>query len=46
MACGYENEGETELAMTTYRQALDAAQNEGDTALIGLVQQYMGMLIS
>lgn len=45
MACGYENEGETELAMTTYRQALDAAQNEGDTALIGLVQQYMGMLL-
>lgn len=45
LACGYENEGETELAMTTYRQALDAAQNEGDTALIGLVQQYMGMLL-
>ena len=45
MACGYENEGETELAMTTYRQALDAARNEGDTALIGLVQQYMGMLL-
>ena len=45
LACGYENEGETELAMTTYRQALDAAQNESDTALIGLVQQYMGMLL-
>ena len=45
LACGYENEGETELAMTTYRQALDAARNEGDTALIGLVQQYMGMLL-
>lgn len=45
LACGYENEGETELTMTTYRQALDAAQNEGDTALIGLVQQYMGMLL-
>ena len=45
LACGYENEGETELAMTTYRQALDAAQNEGDSALIGLVQQYMGMLL-
>lgn len=45
MACGYENEGETELAMTTYRQALDAARNESDTALIGLVQQYMGMLL-
>ena len=45
MACGYENEGETELAMTTYRQALDAAQNESDSALIGLVQQYMGMLL-
>lgn len=45
LACGYENNGETELAMTTYRQALDAARNEGDTALIGLVQQYMGMLL-
>lgn len=45
LACGYENEGETELAMTTYRQALDAARNESDTALIGLVQQYMGMLL-
>ena len=45
MACGYENEGETELTMTTYRQALDAARNESDTALIGLVQQYMGMLL-
>lgn len=45
LACGYENEDETELAMTTYRQALDAARNEGDTALIGLVQQYMGMLL-
>ena len=45
MACGYENEGETELAMTTYRQALDAAQNEGDTTLLGLTQQYMGMLL-
>ena len=45
LACVYENEGETELAMTTYRQALDAARNEGDTALIGLVQQYMGMLL-
>lgn len=45
LACGYENEGETELTMTTYRQALDAARNESDTALIGLVQQYMGMLL-
>lgn len=45
LACGYENEGETELAMTTYRQALDVARNESDTALIGLVQQYMGMLL-
>ena len=45
LACGYENEGETELAMTTYRQALDAAQNEGDTTLLGLTQQYMGMLL-
>lgn len=45
LACGYENNGETELAMTTYRQALDAARNESDTALIGLVQQYMGMLL-
>ena len=45
LACGYENEDETELAMTTYRQALDAARNESDTALIGLVQQYMGMLL-
>ena len=45
LACGYENEGKTELAMTTYRQALDAAQNEGDTALLGLTQQYMGMLL-
>lgn len=45
LACGYEDEGETELAMTTYRQALDAARNESDTALIGLVQQYMGMLL-
>ena len=45
MACEYENNGETELAMTTYRQALDAARNESDTALIGLVQQYMGMLL-
>lgn len=45
LACGYENEGETELAMTTYRQALDAARNESDTALLGLTQQYMGMLL-
>lgn len=45
LAYGYENDAETDLAMTTYRLALDAAKSEGDTALIGLVQQYMGMLL-
>ena len=45
LAYGYEIDAETELAMTTYRQALDAARAENDTALIGLVQQYMGMLL-
>ena len=36
---------ETDLAMSTYKQALDAAKSEGDTTLLGLAQQYMGMLL-
>ena len=45
MACEYENKAEIELAMATYKQTIDAAKSEGDTALLGLAQQYMGMLL-
>ncbi|MBO5853687.1 MAG: hypothetical protein J6Q61_03020, partial [Bacteroidales bacterium] len=45
MACEYEKNAETDLAMSTYKQALDAAKSEGDTTLLGLTQQYMGMLL-
>lgn len=45
MACEYEDEAAIELAMETYKQAIDAAMSEGDTALLGLVQQYMGTLL-
>lgn len=46
LACEYEKNSETDLAMSTYKQALDAAKSEGDTTLLGLTQQYMGMLNS
>lgn len=45
LACEYENKAEIELAMATYKQTIDAAKSEGDTALLGLAQQYMGMLL-
>ncbi len=45
LACEYEKNAETDLAMSTYKQALDAAKSEGDTTLLGLAQQYMGMLL-
>ena len=45
LACEYEKNAETDLAMSTYKQALDAAKYEGDTTLLGLTQQYMGMLL-
>ena len=45
MACEYEDEDAIELAMKTYKQTIDAAMSEGDTALLGLAQQYMGILL-
>lgn len=45
LAKEHENNAEIELAMTTYKQTIDAAKSEGDTALLGLAQQYMGMLL-
>ena len=45
LACEYENNAEIKLAMATYKQTIDAAKSEGDTALLGLAQQYMGMLL-
>lgn len=45
LACEYENNAEIELAMATYKQAIESAKSEGDTALLGLAQQYMGMLL-
>lgn len=45
LACKYEDDAEIELAMSTYKQSIDAAKSEGDTALLGLAQQYMGMLL-
>ncbi len=45
LAIEHENNAEIELAMTTYKQTIDAAKSEGDTALLGLAQQYMGMLL-
>ena len=32
LACEYENNAEIELAMATYKQTIDAAKSEGDTA--------------
>ena len=45
LAKEHENNAEIELAMATYKQTIDAAKSEGDTALLGLAQQYMGMLL-
>ena len=45
LAKEHENNAEIELAMATYKQTIDAAKSEGDTALLGLTQQYMGMLL-
>lgn len=45
LAKEHENKSEIELAMATYKQTIDAAKSEGDTALLGLAQQYMGMLL-
>ncbi|MBQ8222390.1 MAG: tetratricopeptide repeat protein [Bacteroidales bacterium] len=44
LAKEYEENAEIELAVATYKQALEATEIENDTALLGLVQQYMGML--
>lgn len=45
LAKEHENNAEIELAMATYKQTIDAAKSEGDTALLGLAQQYIGMLL-
>ena len=45
LAKEHENNAEIELAMATYKQTIDAAKSEGDTTLLGLAQQYMGMLL-
>ena len=45
LAKEHENNAEIELAMATYKRTIDAAKSEGDTALLGLAQQYMGMLL-
>ena len=45
LAKEHENNAEIELAMAMYKQTIDAAKSEGDTALLGLAQQYMGMLL-
>ena len=45
LAKEYENNAENELAIATYKQASEAAKTENDTALLGLTQQYIGMLL-
>ena len=45
LAKEYENYAENELAIATYKQALEAAEIENDTTLLGLTQQYIGMLL-